>query len=130
MFNDPSKPITIECKFSLSDSEKNFITSNAEELLTDVIWRKILPEAFQFGEYHLALFSSQFREKEPEVRKHVEESLPALMTELAQAEIVGQALVPVSGVIGLRNSHVLPVVFTTYRPQEIGVVDYHGAQRH
>ncbi|ANI78650.1 MULTISPECIES: AAA family ATPase [Sphingobium] len=130
MFNDPTRPILIECQFSLEDSEKNFVTRNAAELLTDAIWRTILPEAFQFGAYRLALFASQFREKEPEVRARVEAELPALLAELAQPQIIGRVSVPVGGSIMLHPSQILSVVFTTYRPQEIGVVDYHGAQRH
>lgn len=131
MFNDPIKSINIECQFSLSDSEKQFISSNAIELLTDATWRMILPEAFQFGSYRLSLFAAQFREREPEVRSRVEQALPSLMSELSQSSIVGQVSVaPSSGGINLRPSQVLSVIFTTYRPQEIGVIDYHGAQRH
>ena len=130
MFNDPSKPLIIECHFKLADEEKQFISSHAAELLTDAIWRSILPEAFQFGAYRLALFAAQFREREPEVRERVEKELPALMAELAQEKIIGQASVPVGGGITIKVSGVLSVVFTTYRPQEIGVIDYHGAQRH
>ncbi|WP_162234266.1 AAA family ATPase [Novosphingobium sp. Leaf2] len=130
MFNDPSKQILIECNISLDDSEKEFISNNAESLLTDATWRTILPEAFQFGAYHLALFASQFRDREPEVKARVEAELPGLKAELAQQQIIGHVTVPVGAGIMIRPSFLLPVVFTTYRPQEIGVVDYHGAQRH
>lgn len=130
MFNDPSKQVLIECSIILDDVEKEFISKNAESLLTDTIWRMILPEAFQFGAYHLALFASQFRDREPEVKARVETELPGLLAELAQQQIVGHVTVPPGGGIMIRSSFLLPVVFTTYRPQEIGVVDYHGAQRH
>lgn len=130
MFNNKSKPIKIDCKFIFSDEERAFISTSAEELLADAIWRTILPEAFQFGEYRLALFASQFREREEEVKTRVKETLPLLMGELSQNEIVGQVLVPVGGGVQIRPSHVLAAVFTTYRPHEIGVIDFHGAQRH
>lgn len=130
MFNDPTRPIQIECHFSLSDAEKRFISSHATELLTDAIWRAILPEAFQYGEYTLALFAAQFREREPEVRDRVKSELESLKLELAKPQIIGKVSVPVGEGIRLDPSSVLSVVFTTYRPQEIGVLDYHGAQRH
>ncbi|WP_193752970.1 AAA family ATPase [Sphingomonas endophytica] len=130
MFNDASRPLQIECKFVISDEEKAFISSNASNLLEDVIWRTILPEAFQFGAYHFALFASQFREREPEVRQRVADIMPGLMTELSQPFVIGQVTVPVGGSITIRTSHLLSVIFTSYRPQELGVIDYHGAQRH
>lgn len=131
MFNEPHRPVRIECKISLSDQEKSFISKNANELLTDTVWRTILPEAFQFGSYRLPLFSAQFRDREPEVRARVEDALPELIKELAKEELIGQVNIqPSSGSINLLPSHVLGVLFTTYRPQDLGVIDYHGAQRH
>lgn len=131
MFRDTSKEIRIEAAFSLHDSEKAYISQNALSLLQDSIWRQLLPEAFQYeSSYRMALFSQQFREREPEVLARVHTLLPSLQTELSQPTAVGtMTVLPGSSSLSTRDSSLLTVLFSTYRPQQVGVIDYHGAQR-
>ncbi len=63
LFNNPAKHIEIEAQFELRDNEKAYISGNAAELLEETIWQMLLPEAFQYGAYHKALFANQFRER-------------------------------------------------------------------
>lgn len=130
LFNDSSKPVIIECKFVLRDNEKSFISANAAELLEESIWQMLLPEAFQYGSYHKALFANQFRERQPEVSARVENELPLLKKELSNSEIIGMIAIKPNGSISLASSLLLTVIFTNYRPRQIGVIDFHGAQRH
>ena len=81
-FNNPNKAVKIDCFFRFRDDEKYFINTNAETLLEDSIWRMLLPEAFQWGGYRMAMFAAQFRDREPEVKKKIASSLPKLTTEL------------------------------------------------
>lgn len=131
MFRDPSAEITIEAGFSLHDSEKAYINSNAALMLTDSIWRQLLPEAFQYeSAYRMALFSQQFRDREPEVQQRVLSLLPKLKSELANPIHVGRMTVlPGSSTLTTEDSPLLTAIFSTYRPKDLGVIDYHGAQR-
>nr|WP_298172122.1 AAA family ATPase [uncultured Pseudomonas sp.] len=130
LFNDATKPLRIECVFQLRENEKQYISSNMSELLEQTIWQTLLPEAFQFGGYHKALFSNQFRERQPEVTARVVNELPEVLKELARPSIVGSVQITPDGNILLMDSRLLSVVFTNYKPRDIGVIDFHGAQRH
>lgn len=130
MFNDPARPLTISCDFRLSAEERKYIQENANELLREVIWRMLLPEAYQWGGLRMAHFAAQFREREPEVAARAAHETPNLLRELAQKTVRGEFQIPVGGVPQITGSAVLSVVFSTFRPTEIGVIDYHGAQRH
>lgn len=57
LFNDSTKPCVIKCDFKLRDNEKTYIKDNVANLLEETIWQSVLPEAFQYGGYHKALFS-------------------------------------------------------------------------
>lgn len=129
-FNDNTKPVTIYCYFKLRDDEKAFINANAEKLLADCIWRMLLPEAFQWGGYRMAMFSAQFRERQPEVDKQVETQLPELHAELGQENVVGYVEMQTGGQLKLKSSRLLSAIFTNFRPNDLGVIDYHGPQRH
>lgn len=130
MFNDPNRELKVDLDFSISDDEKTHLSANAEAILTDVTWRTILPEAFQFGSYRLVLFAKQFREREPEVRERVQRDLPIFRQELTEDRVQGLVFVSPGQSLRLRPSPVLSAVFSTYDPRNIGVLDYHGAQRH
>lgn len=131
LFNDISKPAIIECVFQLRESEKTYIYNNASALLEESIWQILLPEAFQWsGAYQKALFANQFRERQPEVNARVQNELPTLLAELSAPSILGRIEITPEGSILINNSRLLTVIFTNYRPREIGVIDFHGAQRH
>ncbi len=130
LFNDQSKALVIECLFQLRDNEKTYIKNNLAELLEEAIWQTLLPEAFQWGGYQKALFANQFRERQPEVTARVNSELPALAEALKAPEILGRIEISPQGSVQLHESRLLSVIFTNYKPREIGVIDFHGAQRH
>lgn len=130
MFNDRNKELRIACDFRLAQAERVYISSNADEVLREVIWRRILPEAYEWGGYRMAMFAAQFRDREPEVLAEVAKVKPLLMAELSNEVIRGECFIPVGGIPNIVQSIALTVIFSTYRPQQIGVIDYHGAQRH
>lgn len=129
-FNNPAKVVSIDCFLKFRDEEKAFINANAEKLLEDTIWRTLLPEAFQWGGYKMAMFSTQFRDRQPEVADKVKKTLPHLKTELQQEVVIGHVEMQPGGRLQLSDSHLLSTVFTNFRPNDLGVIDYHGAQRH
>lgn len=130
LFNNKLNPIQIQTRFSLRDREKRYIHDNASELLEETIWQSVLPEAFQYGGYHKAMFAAQFREKQPEVSERVAMTLPLLMAELTNPSFLARVDITPAGEITIAPSQLLSVAFTNYRPREIGVIDFHGAQRH
>ncbi len=130
IFNQKSAPLSLKFEFELHDLERAYLNKNATELLMDSIWRTKLPDAYAYSGYRMAMFASQFRELEPEVRAEAETIRPAFAAELAQPISTGAINIDPGGRMKVLQSRVLPVVFTLYKPREIGLVDYHGAQRH
>lgn len=131
MFNDPTHDLRISCQFKLADDERSYILTNAIELLTQLTWQIELPEAYALGSGHrMAMFAAQFRDKQPLVAAKAKELHATLVSELAALEIKAECFIPVGGVPYIHKSAALSVIFSTFRPDVIGVIDYHGAQRH
>ncbi len=130
IFNDSSRQLRIACDFKLAPEERHYIQNHADELLRDKIWRTILPEAYSWGGYRMAMFAAQFREREPEVAALAKAEYAQLMTELAAPLVRGAFFIPPGETPRIEPSLVLSIAFSTFRPTEIGVIDYHGAQRH
>jgi hypothetical protein len=130
LFNDLSKPVIIESHFQLRKSERAYIEQNLAQLLEEAIWQTLLPEAFQWGGYRKALFANQFRERQPEVAERVRREIPELTEELKAPIILARIEISPTGSVNILNSRLLSVIFTNYKPSHIGVIDFHGAQRH
>jgi len=129
LFNNKSKPLKISALISLSDEEKSYISVHARELLSEVIWRSMIPEAFNYGFYSTVQYSAQFRDRQPEVDARLEIELPVLQRDLAAGNAIAELLAQPSGDITFLNNKLLSVVFNSFRPPNIGVIDYHGPLR-
>lgn len=130
IFNDRVREIQIDCDFRLAEGERQYILDHADELLREKIWRIMMPEAYAWGGYRMALFAAQFREREPEVAALAKQEYPNLIAELSRPLVEGSFQIKPGGLPEIKPSLVLSIVFSTFRPQNIGVIDYHGAQRH
>lgn len=129
LFNDKEKPLSITAEFRFSDEEKAYISTHIRELYSDVIWRSIIPEAFNYGFYSSARYSSQFRARQPEVDARLNAELPLLQQELAQPLAKGQIIAMPDGTVTIEISKLLSLAFNAYTPPNIGVIDYHGPMR-
>ena len=78
----------------------------------------------------MAMFAAQFRERAPEVKRQVYDQLPALLSELQQEKIIGHVEVQPGASLQIGTSRLLSTMFSNFRPKDLGVIDYHGAQRH
>ncbi len=76
------------------------------------------------------MFAQQFRERQPEVAAQVASQLPELLQELGQDTVVGHVEMQPGGKLQLTQSRLLSAIFSNFRPKDLGVIDYHGAQRH
>jgi energy-coupling factor transporter ATP-binding protein EcfA2 len=129
MFNDSSRELRITCDFRLAPEERSYIQANADELLREKLWRTILPEAYSWGGFRMAMFAAQFRDREPEVAARAQQEYPRLIAELAAPLVRGEFYIRPGEIPHIENSLALSVAFSNFRPEDIGVIDYHGAHR-
>ena len=130
IFNDKDKELIINCDFRLSEEERKYIMEHDEELLREYIWRTLMPDAYSWGGHRFAMFATQYREREPEVSERVQQEKPRLVAELSEQTVRGSFLIRPGELPQISDSITLSVAFSSFRPQLIGVIDYHGAQRH
>ena len=120
----------IVCEFKLAPEERIFIHNNAIDMIKEWLWRLEFPDAYGWGGSRMAMFAAQFREREPDIAKRAQELRPQLISELAAPTIRAECFIAVAGVPEITDSLPLSTIFSTFWPREIGVIDYHGSQRH
>ena len=129
IFNDKTKPVEIRLTLELHKQETDYLTTHAVELLTEATWKTKIPEAYSYGGSRMAIFASQFRDLQPEVNARVQEILPKFLAELENRFLSANLTIPPSGMMLIRESSVLPVIFSIYRPRSYGSLEHHSAQR-
>lgn len=130
MFNDLNRELRIRCEFRLSAAESKYISENADELLREGIWQSILPASPMPGGSQLSPMAANYRRHEPEVAARAKADRVRLLHELAAPTIVGECFMSPGGHWQVVESPTLAVAFSTFSPADIGVIDYHSAQRH
>ncbi len=124
IFNDPSKELRISCEFSISEQERQYIKTHAQELL-DLIPHEIFQEN-NISSSHTTLFSTKRYSDASIVNKS---KYDQLMSELRKPTLHGEFYISPERKNGKKESFVLSLIFSSFRLGEIGIIDYHGAQR-
>jgi hypothetical protein len=129
-FQDQSKQLSIRCVFRLHPSERSYLERHGAELVRTSVWRLFAPEMHGWSSYRAAPMAAQYRDRVAEVEEKVTEQLAELMAELSQETIEGRLFAAAAGSdIHFNNSKALEILFSSYLPGELGLIDYHGPQR-
>jgi predicted ATPase len=128
-FQDKGKRLSIKCEFRLHANERSYLEAHGKELVRHSIWRVIAPEMYQWTSYNAAPMASQYRAREAEVAASTETQWAEMLRELSQDTVVGHLWTSHGESINFKPSKALEIIFSTFMPGELGLIDYHGAQR-
>lgn len=129
IFGDPGRPLRIRATFEMTPSELEFLRSSAEDLIRARMWEAIAPGR---GRAHLGggLTVAQIqRTHGPEVERRTAEEIKLVNKALQQPALTGDLTVKPNLEYDISESPALELLFSTYEPDKLGVIDYHGAQR-
>jgi predicted ATPase len=129
LLQDSAKQLELRACIRFSTDELKYLRENGEELLTEQIWREIVPELTRFKGVGAIPLAARHRAHEPTVESRVAKELPVLLKELDGATFTSEIVVSPQGKAVPAPNRVLELVFSRYDPQHLGIVDYHGATR-
>lgn len=124
MFNDTSKKIVIKMVFQLADSEKKYLFENASAIykkMTRVITRNPGPPG-------MGITASIYPKSEAANKKELK-FCSKLKKELENEFYTAEIKLALDGTYDLAPSEVIKTVFSTYNPENLGVIDFHSATR-
>jgi putative AbiEii toxin of type IV toxin-antitoxin system len=129
LFQDVGADLVIEARLSISDVERAYLLREALQLLTQAAWRTVAEQTYGWRFANMTALGPQLRERQKEVDEKASASLEVLQRELGQTTFVGRIRIGPDFKIDVVESKVLELLFGTYDPEHVGVVDYHGPQR-
>lgn len=123
MLHDRDKPAVIHCDFVLSDSERRYVVENAESLIRNCVNRDTAPN----GPVRQA--PSPFLDSRRASASQMAEYIASLVAEMEQETLEGRLDFEPHQLPGIRSSWALSSIFSTYIPEKLGIIDYHGPHR-
>lgn len=129
LFRDATKPIRIEADLTLAASEIDYLKEKAEELCEAVIWfetTQVGPEALAFS---TVAYSVQFPHLAVDVKQRAKVAAVQLREQLDKLVHTFKLIITTDGTLQAEFSLLGKVLFTTYDPRHLGIIDFHSASR-
>jgi predicted ATPase len=129
LFRDPSKPIEISASIEFADIEADFIREDAEELVEPLAWQAATGQAFDYYTFSRMAIATQLRQYRPHVNRLIEQLSAEVRDALgSQSHAISLSIWP-DGSFVTTDCRPAEVAFQAYRPDKLGVIEYHSASR-
>ena len=129
LLRDRSRPSVIEAAIELADEEINFIKREALSMLEQLVWKTVVPGLQDPWSRARGALAAELRAHKPIVDQKVNELLPVVHDQLQKDEQSGRLEINTHGSATTINNVLLELVFSSFHPKRIGVIDYHGSHR-
>lgn len=129
MFRNPTIPLRVAASVQLSTEEKTHLRDNAEKVLEPLVWRSVTGQNLDnFGRSTTAL-ATQFRQHGEAVKQALASRTQQLRAALDEDSYDLALEIRETGPINVQPNPTMEVVFQTYDPAHLGIIDYHSASR-
>jgi hypothetical protein len=127
LFRNRERPIRITAEIELSDTDRSYLQEHVEDLMRAILWQARLGR--NIIRWRQAVSGTEINQYGKEVERLVQEGVAGVRSALtAEFHRAGLTITPV-GQIQVDEEQVLELVFQTYNPHELGVIDYHSSSR-
>ena len=123
------RPMRISADFVLSASEIAYLRENARRVLLDQIWSEEVPELAGWRSISALPLAANLRAHEPNVMARLTREIAPFIESLDIVSHRAELTVELGAGVSVGQSPALEVVFRTYDPEHLGVIDYHSASR-
>lgn len=130
LFRNIEKPIKVSATITLSDNEITYLKENGKYLIERLLWRLYTknPNYDPIDEITNSIATNQ-RMYEAKVNKETTESLEEFDKLIDNNEFYGEIEILADDTQKVQPNIILEILFHTFSPEELGIIDYHGAHR-
>ncbi|UJP05240.1 MAG: ATP-binding protein [Nitrosomonas sp.] len=129
ILRDKSRSSFVEVAFILHKDEKEYLRSRASRLVEDVVWKTVVPGMNDPWLRARGVLAAELRAHKPTVDQKTQQLLPSFLQQIENETHVGQLEITPTGEAKTQNNLLLEILFSSYEPGKIGLLDYHGSHR-
>ena len=134
VLRNKSAPAIIKVTVQLHEQEKLYLHEHSDEIMEQVAWNQLYPgSSYQHWRQRVRVQGDQnaaVRQQIAQVEGLARAFASNLHSELAKPDVHGQVTVDTNGRVQIHRNLVLESIWRIYRPQDVGLVNYHGSHRH
>ena len=131
ILRDKNKEAFIHITLSLHASEKTFLLNEADEIGERTAVQNIVPNVpYEQWRRRIQASGQQGQKIVQLIEDYSKQLATSLKEQLSSSVFVGNLAIHSNGRTSLSASIVLQSAWSIYEPQHVGIVDYHGPQRH
>lgn len=129
LFRDPSRPIEISADIEFSEEERAYVRENAERLVQPIVWRRIIGPGYDGLRLQQVALSNLYREHGERAKVETDLDASKIRTEISKDSHRLHLTFPPEGLMVVSPDFAADVLFQTYLPAHLGIIDFHGANR-
>jgi hypothetical protein len=129
LLQDSSKPLTVRVTLAFSKTEIDYVKTNARKLLEDYLYTYSTPNPIFPAQRRKRGLGGLSESEEERLKKQVEDHVPPLLSCLSNTNHSAHITLGPSTPFIREATPLVRLVFSTYEPQHIGIIDYHGPNR-
>jgi hypothetical protein len=129
LFHDRSRPVRVAIRLVLSDREKGYLREHALELCTALLWQQVSPERSRYASPMGPSLASELRAHRDEVDARASTAFRDVLQQIEAPHLDVQVYIHSNLDIQPLDCTTAEVIFSTYEPDHIGVIDFHGSNR-
>ncbi|WP_347140909.1 AAA family ATPase [Paracoccus sp. SSK6] len=128
IMNDPTQPLLIRVEFELADREREYLANNGRKIYQGLKWTSIMRQHAAEGN-EVVIHPSMAQDQGKIVDEQARILDEKLQVALKQPSYVAQLTMNPGESPRVEKSAVLELIFQLYKPEHIGIIDYHSATR-
>jgi predicted ATPase len=129
LFQDPRKELLVSADFRFSPEELQELKTNGRDLLRDMLTRELDTGSGRGKRAPSLPLAANQRGQRERMATRLEQALPELEAGVKQSIHSAKLRIDPAGSAEVNQDIVLELVLSTYEPQRLGIVDYHGPNR-
>ena len=129
LLRDRSKPSVICADVELAKDEISFIKARLRGMLEELVWKTVVPGLNDPWLRARGALAGELRAHKPTVDAKVGELMPIVLGQLENALQTGRLEIGPNGDARTSTNILLELLFSSFYPKHIGVIDYHGSHR-
>ena len=128
LFRDDTEPVEMAAAIELDQSEKDYLSSNAEIVVEPLAWAGVTGQPIDAYNFSPAI-ATQFRQHGDLVRSAIQSAAAELRNSLAASQFELALTIAPDGALSPAPNRTMEILFQTYLPEHLGVIEYHSASR-
>jgi hypothetical protein len=127
LLRDRHRPLQISAEIELSDTDRSYLQNHVEDVLRPLIWQRLVGR--NVGWSRQLVSAEEINQYGQRVEADIQEGATIIRSILANKfHKAGLTITPQSGIV-LDPEPVLELIFQTYSPHDLGVIDCHSSSR-